>query len=233
MGDYLSAASVVLQGAQRRVEVSAQNIANATTPGYRTRVSFDEVMAQAGLASTSTPNTQTSTVFTPGKQNHTGSRYDMAIDGDGFFVVKAQDRSLYTRDGQFHRDVDGRIVNRLGMPLQLEGGGDLVLQDADFQVLSDGAIVQGGSALGRLAVVDFTDRAAAHTTDGGLFEAPDGTTKAVATPVVRQGSLETSNVSLGDEMVVIMESLRRAEMGQRLVTTYDDLLGRAITSFGQ
>ena len=45
--------------------------------------------------------------------------------------------------------------------------------------------------------------------------------------------LETSNVNMGDEMVAMMEAVRRAETGQRLVTTYDDLMGRALNLFGQ
>jgi flagellar basal-body rod protein FlgF len=50
---------------------------------------------------------------------------------------------------------------------------------------------------------------------------------------VQQGAYEASNVTTGDEMVLMMEALRRAEAGQRVMNVYDDLLGRAVTSFGE
>ncbi|WCM29993.1 hypothetical protein NDN01_25485 [Sphingomonas sp. QA11] len=69
--------------------------------------------------------------------------------------------------------------------------------------------------------------------DGSLFRLGTGEAEEVADPLVRQGMTEASNVSVGDEMVTMMAALRQAESGARLVQTYDDLLGRAITTFGQ
>jgi flagellar basal-body rod protein FlgG len=67
---------------------------------------------------------------------------------------------------------------------------------------------------------------------GGFEANPDGVVS-MKTPSVRQGALETSNVTTAAEMVSVMAALRRAEAGQRLAIVYDDLMGRAITSFGQ
>ena len=78
----------------------------------------------------------------------------------------------------------------------------------------------------------FEADAAGAGPDGLLSVAADAV-RGVDTPVVRQGFLESSNVALGDEMIALMEAVRRAETGQRLMNVYDDLMGRAIITFGQ
>ena len=88
------------------------------------------------------------------------------------------------------------------------------------------------SVLARIAVATFAATDAAPGADGLIVASPASVT-AVDVPTIRQGFLESSNVSLGDEMVALMEAVRRAETGQRLMNVYDDLLGRVITTLGQ
>lgn len=236
MGGLLESATAMLSHAERRVEVSAQNLANLTTPGYKRRVSFSElVKAEPAVQNhqNQMPTLSASFDFSSGKQVETGNPGNIAIGGDGFFVVRSGDRLSYTRQGQFERDQEGRLVTPQGLALQARGGGDVVLKSGDFQIVADGTVLQEGEPVARIAIVDFEDRRILFAGEGGTFEAAESDAIDVETPSVRQGVVEASNVSTGDEMVSIMESLRRAESAQRLVNVYDDLMGRALSVFGQ
>jgi flagellar basal body rod protein FlgG len=69
--------------------------------------------------------------------------------------------------------------------------------------------------------------------EAGLFSAPDDQVTPMADVTVKQGMLESSNVSTADEMIAIMSAVRQAQAGQHLINVYDDLMGRAISTFGQ
>lgn len=201
-----------------------------TTPGYRARHSFSQIVDAAETA----PAKQSQIVsFAEGLKTETGGPLDLALSGDGFFVLDGgADGSFYTRNGQFERSADGRLVGLGGRAVQALGGGDLVLPDGALTVAADGSVMDGERLVGRIAIVAL-EAEAATVGDDGLLRAPDSAVRSMEAPVVRQGFLEASNVSLGDEMISLMEALRRAETGQRLMNVYDDLLGRAVTTFGQ
>jgi flagellar basal-body rod protein FlgG len=230
MGGLVDIAASILARSEKRVETSANNIANVTTTGFKRRIEFSDVLGAA--TSGDLQRQQQVTDFTAGKPINTGNPNDLTLLGEGFFAVSSPDGTFYTRQGQFKRDGEGRLVTAQGFALQLRGGGDLVLKGNDFAVAADGTVSEAGQPVGKLAIVDFERRAAMVRSENGLFAAPEGEAVDVETPSVRQGMLEASNVSTGDEMVMIMEALRRAETGQRIVNVYDDLMGRALTAFG-
>src|SRR5258706_13677158 len=121
-------ASAILSHATQRVDVSAQNLANATTVGYKARrmpaQAFDLNPAEAFSASAESPTAVTD--FAAGKITPTGNAFDLALSGPGFFVVRSRDGALYTRNGQFSRGGDGRRGQRWGGPRQsTPGGGEL------------------------------------------------------------------------------------------------------------
>jgi flagellar basal body rod protein FlgG len=154
---------------------------------------------------------------------------DLAILGNGFFVVSSGNALFYTRAGQFQRDGDGRLVTAQGLALQAKGGGDLVLgTDKAWKVLEDGTVVEDGQSTARLAVVTLEDPKAIAYADNGALSAPSSSVASLDAPVIRQGAYEASNVSGASEMVAIMLALRQAETGQKLVSVYDDLMGRVI-----
>ncbi|PVM82856.1 flagellar hook-basal body protein [Caulobacter radicis] len=228
MGQYIDYVSSILGQSERRAELAAQNLANLTTPGYKRRIDFAALVGpQARL------QTLTGTDFSTGKPVVTENPYDLSLGAEGFFAVRKDDAVLYTRQGQFKRTEDGRLLTVQGHALQLQGGGDVVVQSASVKITADGVVLDDGQPVGRLAIVDSPDRSKFARAEAGLFSAPTETLAEVENPVVRQGVLESSNVSSGDEMVALMEALRRAESGQRLANVYDDLMGRAITTFGQ
>lgn len=233
MTNLIDMAAGILSQSERQVEIAGQNISNVTTPGYKRRISFSNLVSEP--IRNIPPNTQPSIItdISAGKLINTARPLDMAISGPGFFAVSANGQVLYTRSGQFNRDADGRLVTPQGQTLQVQGGGDLVLKDGDFKVLEDGSVTQDGEPLAKLAVVDISDPATAVTAEGGALSVAGNHVTPVANPSVYQGKLEASNVSMGPEMISIMSALRRAETGQRLVSVYDDLMGRVLSIFGQ
>jgi flagellar basal body rod protein FlgG len=226
-------AAQILARAERRAETAAQNITNASTPGYRRRIGFEQALSAGAPAAAARSARNGALDFAAGQLSTTGNPTDLAIAGDGFFAVRGEDDLLYTRQGQFHRDDQGRLVNAGGLALQTLEGGDLIVGDGDFQISPDGVVTRGGEAIGRIALYDFSNRAALAQQAAGTFAAGEAEALQVQGPAIRQGMLEGSNVSMGDEMVAMMEAVRRAETGQRLVNTYDDLMGRALNLFGQ
>lgn len=238
MGDFSDSVSVILSRVERRVEVAAQNISNLSTPGYKRAVGFESILdtpadETVGLSAAAS-GFQLAVDVTPGELQNTGNPGDLAIVGAGFFSVRTHEgHLLYTRQGQFRRDADGYLVNTQGGILQQQGGGDLVLASGGFTVLGDGTVLQAGEAAGRVAVVTLSDPSAVRYDENGLYSAPQDTALPMDAPSLAQGALEASNVSTGAEMITMMAALREAQSGQRLMGIYDDLLGRAITTFGQ
>jgi flagellar basal-body rod protein FlgF len=228
--DITQIAATILSRAERRAEIAAQNITNASTPGYRRQIGFEEALASAPRDAAADPPAATD--FRAGQLAQTGAPGDLAIAGEGFFAVRGETEIFYTRQGQFRRDGEGRLVTADGLALQAEGGGDLLVGNGTFQVSADGIVTRDGAAVARIALYDFGDRSALVERRGSLFAAQTEPLP-VQAPAIRQGMLEGSNVSTGDEMVAMMEAVRRAETGQRLVNTYDDLIGRALNLFGQ
>lgn len=240
MGAFLESVGNILSRVEGRVEVAAQNISNSATPGYRRTISFESLVTPTdadvipGMAGNGPPGLSLAVDLASGQVQNTGNPSDLAISGAGFFTVRtAGGDMLYTRQGQFRRDDEGHLVAAHGAVLQQRGGGDLVLKPGDFKILDDGTVVQSGEPAGRIGVVDFIDAKAVRIADDGLYSAPEATVAALDTASVRQGALETSNVALGAEMMTIMAALRQAQSGQHLMNVYDDLMGRAVTTFGQ
>jgi flagellar basal-body rod protein FlgG len=218
-----------MRASSQRVDTSAINVANVSTPGFKRQLrSADTAVAtfDAALA-------RVRVDMAAGKFTQTGRPLDLAINGDGFFQLRAGDRMIYSRQGAFSLDGDGRVVTPQGYALQQAGGGDLTLDSAAVTISADGNVLDGDRPVGRVAVFRPSAADGAEAIDGSVFSIAEGAAEAMDTPSLRQGALEASNVSLGDEMVGMMGALRGAETGARLVQVYDDLMGKAITTFGQ
>lgn len=224
MGDFSISAAGILSRSEQRLEVVSQNIANMLTPGYKRLVSFER------LLDTADPALATARDMKGGGLADTGNPNDFAIVGAGFFQLSGDGRVAYTRDGQFRRDAEGRLVNAEGLALQTTDGADLVLRAQAFEVLADGVVLEDGHPVGKLALWNFAETANDRFLEGRLADREMVQVEQVS---IRQGMLEASNVSAADEMMSMMEAVRRAEAAQRLVMVHDDLMGRVITAFAQ
>ena len=177
----MDAVGAILSRSERQVEVAGQNVSNVGTPGYKRLLSFEGALDGASAARPSGAHGGVFVDFTPGKLMDTGRAYDLAIAGSGFFVVGSAKAPVYTRHGQFDRDQDGRLVNGQGLALQVEGGGDLVLKSDNVKVAPDGSVLEGGTPVGKIAVVSLDPLAASPIEDGN-YSAPDTAVSPIDTP---------------------------------------------------
>jgi len=233
MSGLLESATAILSASEGRLEIAAHNVANVTTPGYKRQVGFSQVLAARLPGVTPQQAVAIRRDFAPGGLSATSNPLDVAIDGEGFFQLRAGDALIYSRQGQFSLAADGTVVTPQGYVLQQAGGGDLVLDNAAVSILDDGTVLDDGVPVARLAAFAPEDLAALEPVGESYFAAPVGGMEIVAGATFRQGMVENSNVEIGDEMVTMMASLRQSEIGARLVQTYDSLLGSAISTFGQ
>jgi flagellar basal-body rod protein FlgG len=232
MGGVIEIAGAMLSRAFERTETSAQNLSNLTTPGYKaSRWMPSFPVEKQGVKAVKGEHSLSPIDFSAGKLKNTGRPLDLAIEGSGFFAVQTGDGTFYTRNGQFNRDEDGRLETTDGAQLLSDDGQTLSVKTSSPQILSDGTILDGGEPIGRIGIVDFSDKSQLQPVGGNLFKASGAADS--ENIQLRQGMLEMSNVSSADEMVTIMAALRSAESGQKLVQAYDDVLGRALDVFGQ
>lgn len=231
MADLIESARAILSVSERRMEATANNVANLTTPGFKAQKLYSEVFSDV---STLAPR-QSEAVradLAQGKLTKTNNPLDLAIGGAGFFRLMSADGSLvYSRQGQFRRDGEGRLVNAQGMALQAADGGDIVLASPDAEIRTDGTLLVDGAAVARIGLFQPAEGTVPAPMSGSLFAFDEP--EEVREPQLHSGMVEASNVALADEMVALMEAMRSAEGGARLVQTYDELMGKAINTFGQ
>jgi len=232
MQGLVESATGILSASERRLESVSNNVSNISTPGFKRQVSFEEAMGNRDSTSLG-KSLRHRTDFAQGQMSRTGNPLDLAISGAGFFRLRAGKEILYSRQGQFSLAADGTAVTRQGHVLQQAGGGDLVLERAAVEILEDGTVLDGLRPIARIGIYAATDPASLRPLGGAMFAAGDEAMDEAPAATLRQGMVEASNVVLGDEMVAMMTTVRQAEGGARLVQIYDDLLGRAISTFGQ
>jgi flagellar basal-body rod protein FlgF len=232
MAGLVETASAILSGSERRLETVSINISNASTAGYKRQISFSDMLTPNTVGAAQ-QSSQRSADLAQGRMSSTGNKLDLAIGGAGFFQLRAGDSLVYSRQGQFRLAADGTVVTPQGHALQQAGGGDLVLDNPAVEILEDGTILDGERPVGRIALFAAAQGAAPTPLAGSLFAIDADVLEDVARPQLRQGMVEASNVSMGEEMVSMMTAVRQAEVGSRLVQVYDDLIGKAIAQFGQ
>jgi flagellar basal-body rod protein FlgF len=226
---------LAMAGAQQLLQqqaVTAHNLANASTTGYKAETTTFRVapvvgpgMATRAYALDSTPGA----VLASGAVQATGRDLDVAIEGPGFFAVEATDGTeAYTRAGSFDVSPDGQLLTRTGLTVLGEGGPIVVPPDSRIQVGRDGtvsAVTPGQSAavnvLGRLKLVN---PAAGEVQKGadGLFRLRSGQpADADDTVSVTAGALESSNVNPVAAMVDMINLARNFEMQMKLIQNAD------------
>jgi flagellar basal-body rod protein FlgF len=216
-----------------RMAAISRNLVNAATPGYRREMAFTAVLAaQAGEAGDPVP-------VTVADQRHgalqaTGRMLDLAIDGEGFFEVHTPDGAAYTRRGDFRLDERGGLATVQGHALQGLGGPLQVSGDGSIEIDTAGNVLQAGQRLGQVKVVLFEPGTPLSRGPGGLFVAAAQPQAAAAGSYrMRQGTLESSNVETGAEMVRLLETLRHFEAAQKVVQGVDEMTERALRKLGE
>lgn len=226
----LEIGEVTLAASQARLETVSRNVANATTPGYRRALSYSALSASGEnmIASVTTD-----TDHAQGALRETGRTLDLAISGAGFFQLRSEHGVYYSRNGQFERLSDGRLANGQGHILQSADGADFVISSGAVEILADGAVLQEGVPIARIGLFEPVAETSLESVGGMLFRAAQGSMTEVPTPHIRQGMLESANVDAAGEMMAMMSAIRQAEIGARIIQSYDSLMGQSISTFGR
>lgn len=227
--------------AQRRMETAANNLANASTFGFKADALLTEVDARRPARSQDAPNdvrfvrdVGLTRNMGQGAIRATGEPLDVAIEGNGFFTVQGPDGPLYTRDGAFRMDASGQLITDQGDPVLNSGGAPVVFdaQGGRPQIGADGSISINGAEVGRLGVVSFANEDGLEKVGDNLW-APKSTVTTQFEGRVVQGALEGSNVNPVLELTRVIEISRAYESAARIVKTGDDLRQRTIERLGR
>jgi len=233
-------------GHEEKLEAVTENIANATTPGYRKLVVahrvFETALANASASANSRIMPETyydpSVVdFTQGAVRQTGRTLDFAIRGPGFFVVTNEGRDLYTRKGDFKLNPDGALVNADGMQVQgVTGPVRIPPQTSINSITCDdaGNLRAGGSeVIARLKIAVFDNPHRLARTGTTLFMAPDDVNPkdSDADTSILNGALETANTTIFQEIADLVTLMRNYEACQRMIRNSDDNTGRMIQQY--
>lgn len=227
----------------RAMEVIANNLANMSTPAFkRESVQFEEYMVEVPATEAEGGGTVNvsfvldrgvSRDISEGRFEQTGSQFDMAIAGKGYFVVQTPNGDRYTRNGHFKLDEQGRVVTEDGGILQSDGGAiTLQPQDGDLRVGRDGTLSTNLQLLGKLRIVNFADERALQKAGASLYNAGAQAPQAVPNARVSQGMLERSNVEPVIEISRMIDVLRAYQASADLTKSGEDLLKQAIEKLG-
>ena len=254
MNQALWVAKTGLDAQQTRLAVISNNLANVSTTGFKqSRAVFEDLLYQnvrqvggqtsqdtrlpSGLMlGTGVRTVATEKLHTQGGIQTTGNALDIAIDGKGYFPILLPDGSeAYTRDGSFKISDQGQMVTASGYVLQ--PGINIPADVQSITIGNDGVVSVAlpgqptPQIVGNIQIANFINPTGLQPIGENLFleSAASGTAQA-GTPgltglgKLRQGSLESSNVNIVEEMVGMIETQRAYEMNSRMISTADGMM---------
>jgi len=249
-----------LDAQQTRMDVIANNLANANTTGFKSsRASFQDLMYQnkeqpggqttqqtlspSGLMlGTGVRVVGTAKLFTQGSITQTGNSLDVAIQGSGFLQVSMPDgTTAYTRDGSLQTDANGQLVTANGYalnpPVTLPSNVQSITIGTDGTVSATTSGSTSAVQVGTLQLANFVNPAGLQSQGQNLYlETASSGSPQTGTPglnglgTLQQGSLESSNVNVVGEMVDMIETQRTYEMNSKAVSAADQMLQKLTTS---
>ena len=242
-GFYTAASGMLMN--QRSLNMAANNIANVKTSGYKpkrlVKTTFDQQLVREmngrteglGQGSTISVGTREMTTHGQGPIEDTGKTYDLAINGDGFFVIQGENGQYLTRNGHFTQDEDGYLVLK-GVGRVMGDGGPIQVEEGGFRVGENGIIYDnedGELEQIQIMVPDNYDNLAFY--DNGTYGAENGVVLTQVYPEVYQGKLEESGVNLNSEMTRAMEVQRAFQSCSRALTIVDQMNQKSASEIGK
>lgn len=258
MDKTLRTAATGLTAQQRYVEIISNNMANVNTTGYKkVRPEFQDLLYETlrpagavGRTGTEPLNevqigsgtelVATSKIYKQGDIQQTNNSLDLAINGEGFYIMRKPDNSIaYSRDGSFQLNRNGQIVNSQGF--QLDPGFSIPDDAVEIQVSRDGVVSvltensTDAQTLGQIELARFINPAGLKSIGDNLYSETPASGQAFFeqpgnnnTGEIVQYHLESSNVDIVEEMVNMITAQRAYELNSKSVRTADDILGTAV-----
>jgi flagellar basal body rod protein FlgG len=235
-----------MQVLSKSQDITADNLANINTPGFKGNKVFYHLFKDSVDGREVTKSVPMQSInLDQGILEPTGNEFDMGINGEGFFMVEDNGSNFLTRDGRFHLDSDGTLVNNAGAKVMGESGeiqlGEYFQASADgsgmplLEIAKDGTVRLDGDAIDKLRIVNVEDSSALQRKGNAYFsvnenqivEDEDG----IGT--VMQGYYEKGNVQPLTEMVDMMRNMQMFETQQRALRTTDEMLTQVTTKLGK
>lgn len=240
-GIYTSALGLI--PLEKQLQVIANNLANVDTTAFKRDDAFtNQLISATTLLRDGTVDPtqqdvsdQTYTDFSQGPLQQTNNPLDVAIDGQGFFVVQTQEGTALTRDGSFTLSSDGTLETRDGAPVMGMNGPIRIddaqrIQASNLVIDRNGVVKDGNEIYGQLRIVVPAAYNQLSKAGNNLYSLNQGAELQDANPsavTIRQGYLEGSNVNAIDEMVAMIQLQRNFEAGQKAIQSQNSTLGEA------
>lgn len=202
-----------------QLEHVSNNLANSSTPGFKAT----HLVTLKNFQDKSEPDENTASIdslivdFARGICQETDNPLDLSIQSDGFFVVQTKEGEAFTRKGNFTINNRNQMITQEGDPVMGEAG-TITLNPGKVHIGSDGSVFVDENQVGKLKIVDFTDRQNLQNTGGGLYtDNGSAGQKIVEQPEIASGSIELSNVNVINEMARMIDIHRSFEIYQKVI----------------
>lgn len=218
-------------GLRRQLNIVANNLANMNTSGFKgEKMMFVEHLTKSKgghkpISEKVAYVRDIATVrdFSEGPLEKTGNPLDLAISGEGFFIIQTDQGNQYTRNGRFQLDAGGQLVNQQGHPVLAEGGNPIFFApgDTNISISRDGTVASDTGDIGKLSLVQFENAQELRPGAGGLFST-EAVPEPVEDPHIEQGMLEGSNVLPIIEMTRMIDVHRTYDSVKSMIEREDD-----------
>lgn len=234
MLDAITSSQLAMNQDKLQLQALSQNIANIHTPGYKRELMDNapfEKLLDANKMSVANHMTL-SNLQRQGAFSQTNKTYDVAISGQGFFVVESEQGVYYTRRGDFHLNKHGELVT-FDDKRVMGVGGAIRLDSNKVVIKQDGSITVDDKPYAQLQIMKFDKPSQLKANGSGYFVATNEPTPIDSRTLILQGFTEQSNVKSIEEMVAMTTISRHFESNQRVMKTADNLLSQAINQLGE
>jgi flagellar basal-body rod protein FlgG len=228
---------------QEMMDNTAHNLSNANTSGFKKSLMASIAQVDINrndelkLHQDEDHNMSENYIdYSQGSLMITENPFDLALENEGFFEVETPNGVRYTRSGSFTRNGMGDLVTLQGYKVLAEDRTHINLDDAaDFSVSAAGKVYADGKEIAKLSIVDFADKRTELGREGfNLYYSKTGAEpEKVINATVKQGFLESSNVSVVDSMVEMIRFQRNYEANQKSVHSEDETLQKAVSEIGR
>jgi len=237
-GLYKSASGML--PSMKKQELTANNVSNVSTPGYKKDSMFTKELSRAEQKLSVKKSDWQQPIspekyidFQSGVFDRTGNPLDLAIDGDGFFTIQLEDGSTaITRNGSFTVNSDG-LLSIPGGGIVMADGGAVEIGNGQVTVAASGGIEVDGANVGNITPVTVNDLQNLEKIGRSMFFVPqDEQIIPVTHATIRQGYIESSNVDIVSEMVNMIIAYRNYEANAKALQTQDTSLGNLFNRVG-